>query len=93
MRNREGEQTVPTRLAGIFQGVEFTHGQCGQQYTTIDGRKYITYFNLADPKLNGLKPGARIEYEPKPGPTVLFHSPYVAEELPSAFLLRVEGKS
>ena len=35
---------------------EFTHAQFGQQYTTIDGAEFITYFGLADPKLKRLKP-------------------------------------
>ena len=61
MSNPEPEQTVATRMAGIFQGVEFTHGQFGQQHTIIDGQKYITYFDVADPKLRGLEPGARVD--------------------------------
>ena len=69
-------------MAGIFRGVEFTHAQFGRQYTTIDGRKYITYFDLTDPKLKALKPGTRIEYEPKAEPTVLCHCPLITLESP-----------
>lgn len=90
MNNREPERTVASTRTGIFQGFEVTLGQFGQQYTTIDGVKFITHFDLADPKLKGLQPGARVQYEPRPWPTVLCNSPYVAEELASAVLLRVE---
>jgi hypothetical protein len=92
MGNREREQTVPTKMAGMFQGVEFTHSQFGRQYTTIEGKRYTTYFNPTDPKMKGLERGARVEFEPRPGPTVLCHSPLVTVDLPSAVLLRVEGK-
>jgi len=76
-------------MIGTFQGCRLTFGSFGQQYTTIDGRKYITFFNLADPKLRGLEPGARVEFEPRPGPTVMCHSPHVTEDLASAELVRV----
>lgn len=74
---------------GTFENFELTFGSFGQQYTTIDGQKHITFFDLTDPKLKGLEPGARVEFEARPGPTVLCHSPYVREELPSADLVRV----
>jgi len=51
----------------------------------------VTYFDLTDSKMKGLKLGARVEYEPKPEPTELCHCPLVSVELPSAVLLRVEG--
>ena len=76
---------------GTFEDFELTFGSFGQQYTTIDGRRYITYFDLADPKLKGLEPGARVEFETRPGPTVLCPSPHVSEPLPSADLVRVLG--
>ncbi len=82
------KQSVSTS-AGTFEGFEVTHGQFGQQYTTIDGRKFITYFDLADPKLKGLRNGCRVEFSTKPAPTVLCHSPHVQELLPSADILRV----
>lgn len=91
MSNDKREHTISTKMVGIVQGVGFTHAQFGQQYTTIEGVKYITYFDLSNPKLKGLKPGVRVEHEPKLGPTVFCHSPYVAEELPNAVLLRVAG--
>ena len=92
MNKSEQAQTVSSTMTGIFQGFGVTHGQFGQQYTIIDGREYITYFDLADPKLKGLVPGVRVEFKPQPGPTVLCQSPYVAEELPSAIVLGVEGE-
>jgi hypothetical protein len=74
---------------GTFESFEMTFGSFGQQYTTIDGQKYITYFDLAGPKLRGLGPGARVEFEARPGPTVLCNSPRVNEQLPSASVVRV----
>jgi hypothetical protein len=89
MSNREPEQTVASTTTGIFQGFDVTHGQFGQQYTTIDGVKFITYFDLADPKLKGLRPGCRVEFTMRAAPTVLCHSPHVQEWLPSAEIRRV----
>jgi hypothetical protein len=76
-------------MIGTFENFELTFGSFGQQYTPIDGRKYITWFDLADPKLKGLGPGARVEFETRPGPTELCHSPYASEALPSVDLVRV----
>ena len=76
-------------MTGTFENFELTFGSFGQQYTTIDGRRYITWFNLADPKLKGLERGARVEFEARPGPTVLCHMPQVTSDLPSARLVRV----
>lgn len=76
-------------MIGTFEGFELMFGSFGQQYTTIDGREYVTYFDLADPKVKGLEPGLRVEFEPRPGSTVLCHSPHVSEGLPSAELVRV----
>ena len=80
-------------MIGTFESFELTHGSFGQQYTTIDGEDYITFFDLADPKLRGLRPGVRVEYEARPGPTVLCHSPQVSEGLPSAVLVCVESEA
>jgi hypothetical protein len=76
-------------MIGTFENFELAFGSFGQQYTTIDGEDYITFFDLADPKLRGLRPGVRVEYEARPGPTVLCDSPAIREDLPSASLLRV----
>ena len=75
-------------MSGTFEKLDLTFGSFGQHYTAIDGRKYITWFDLADPKLKGLGPGAWVEFEARPGPTELCHSPYVREALPSADLAR-----
>jgi hypothetical protein len=80
-------------MIGTFEGFELAFGSFGQQYSTIDGQTYITFFDLADPRLRGLRPGIRVAYEARPGPTVLCHSPQVSEDLPSAVLVRVEGKA
>ena len=80
-------------MIGVFEGFELTFGSFGQQYTTIDGRKYVTYLDLADRKLRGLGKGAVVEFEAGPAPTVLCNSPAVREDLPSATLLRVMRKA
>lgn len=33
-------------LTGIVQSVEYTHGGMGNQYTTIDGVRYITFWDI-----------------------------------------------
>ena len=76
-------------MIGTFENFELTFGSFGQQYATIDGCRYVTYFDLADPTLRGLEPGVRVEFEARPAPTVLCHSPGVSENLPSAVLVRV----
>ena len=76
-------------MIGVFEGFEVTLGSFGQQNTTINGVKYVTWFNLADPRLKGLEAGARVEFEPRPGPTVLCHSPHVECGMPSARILGV----
>ena len=50
-----------------------------------------------DPKLKGLGTGAVVDYEVRPGPTVLCDVPHVQSELASARVVRVlkptvEGK-
>lgn len=76
-------------MTGTFEDFRLTFHSFGQQYSTIDGQTYITWFNFLDPKLKGLLPGVRVEYETQPGPTTLCHSPHVTEDIPSARLLRV----
>lgn len=44
-------------MTGIFQGFELTFGSSGHQYSTIDGQRFITWFNFAEPKLKGLQAG------------------------------------
>ncbi len=76
-------------MTGVFEGFDVMHGSFGQQYTTVDGVVYLTWFDVADPKLRGLVDGAVVEFESRPAPTVLCTSPAVREDLPSATLLRV----
>jgi hypothetical protein len=76
-------------MTGTFEGVDVTHGSFGQQYTRIDGQVYLTWFDACDPKLRGLRPGCRVEFNAMPAPTVLCHTPHVVERLPSANLLAV----
>ena len=76
-------------MIGTFEKFDLTFGWFGQQYTTIVGVKYVTWLDLAGPKLKGLEAGARVEFEARPGPTVLCDAPRVTTELPSARLVRV----
>lgn len=76
-------------MIGFFQGFRVARGSFGQQYTTIDGQLYLTWFDLCDPKLRGLRPGCRVQYDARPSPTVLCHSPHITEHLPSATLSAV----
>jgi hypothetical protein len=82
-------------MIGTFEAVDFTFGQFGQQYTTIDGNRYITYFDLSAPELRGLAPGMKVEFSATPAPTILCNSPHVEMALPSANIRRVvrEGRS
>ncbi len=80
-------------MTGTFQSFRLTHGSLGQQYTTIDGQVYLTWFDAGDPKLRGLGEGAVVEFEARHAPTVLCNSPAVHEDLPSATLLRVLRKA
>jgi hypothetical protein len=52
-------------------------------------RFHVAWFDLTHPKLHGLKPGVRVEYEVRLGPTILCHSPQVEDKLPSATLMQV----
>jgi hypothetical protein len=44
-------------MIGTLEDFKLAFGSFGQQYTTIDGVKYVTWFDLTHPKLHGLKPG------------------------------------
>ncbi len=76
-------------MTGTIQSFELTFGTFGHQYTTIDGQVYLTWFDLRNPMLQGLGVGATVEFDTRPVPTVLCHSPRVEDKLPSAILLRV----
>lgn len=76
-------------MIGTFEKFELAFGSFGQQFKTIDGVKYLTWFDLMDPDLKGLKAGAEVEYEVRPAPTVLCDVPRVTSGLPSARLVRV----
>jgi hypothetical protein len=76
-------------MIGTFEKFELAFGSFGQQYSTIDGREYVTFFDLMDPKFGGLHRGARVEFEVTDGPTKLCDGPHRTEPLPGAKLLRV----
>ena len=81
--------TTETTALGTFEKVEFTFGSFGHQYTTIDGQRYVTWFDLCNPRLKGLSPGATVEFTSQPAPTVLCNSPRFEIQAPCATLLRV----
>jgi hypothetical protein len=76
-------------MTGTFQDFTVTDGSVGQQYTTIDGVKNLTWFDLMNSNLRGLKVGAQVEFEARPGPAALCDSPRAASGLASARLVRV----
>ena len=76
-------------MTGTLQSFELKLHSFGEQLTTIDGQQYLTWLDLCDRKLKGLTPGCRVEFEARPAPTVLCHSPHVTSALPSANILRV----
>jgi hypothetical protein len=76
-------------MKGTFQKFQITQGSFGQQYATIDGVRYLTWFDLMDQNLRGLRAGATVEYEVRAGPTVLCDMPLVQSGLASAKLVRV----
>ena len=80
-------------MTGTFEGFRVTFGSFGQQYTTIDGQVYLTWFDAADVKLRGLGEGSVVEFEARPAPTLLCDSPAIREDLPSARLVRVLKKA
>ena len=49
------------RKTGIVENIRFTHGGFGNQYTTINGKEYITYWDFAD----GIQKGATVEFTEK----------------------------
>ncbi|MEI6078655.1 MAG: hypothetical protein WCS94_23965 [Verrucomicrobiota bacterium] len=74
---------------GIYEGMAPTFHSMGEQKTTIDGQEFLTWFDILDARLKGLQPGCRVEYEFRPGPTVLCDSPHLTDPRPYARLLRV----
>ena len=47
------------KRTGIIEKIQLTHGDLGQQYTTINGKTYHTWFDFAD----GIREGLLVEYE------------------------------
>lgn len=37
---------MPKQLTGVVQDVKYTHGGAGNQYTTIDGVRYVTFWDI-----------------------------------------------
>lgn len=46
------------RKTGTVEKIEYTFNGFGNQYTTIDGKEYITFWDFAD----GVKVGATVEF-------------------------------
>ena len=76
-------------MNGIAQKLEVAHGSFGEQYTTSQGVTYLTWFDLMNRNLRGLRPGVFMEYEVASAPTVLCNMPYVRAGLGSARVIRV----
>ena len=49
---------------GRLDRVSFTPSGAGNQWTTIDGVKYATYWDIRDPQIKALRPGAIVTYRP-----------------------------
>lgn len=47
---------------GTIDKIDYTSGGAGNQWTTIDGKRYATWFDFRDPKLKGLRSGAKVEF-------------------------------
>jgi hypothetical protein len=58
-------------LEGTVDKVAFTQGGLGNQWTTIDGRKFMTWWDI---RKHAVKKGARVRYTFKENSTVC-HSP------------------
>ena len=76
-------------MIGTFQGARSTQYSFGEQMTTIDGQEYLTWYDVMDPNLRGLDAGVSVEFDAKPGPTVLCHYPRIEDARPTASLRRV----
>jgi hypothetical protein len=77
---------------GRIDSIRYTRNAFGEQYTTIDGVTYVTWFDLANPKLAGLHtPGARVRFTSVNGPTKMCDAPRVTVECGRATLIEVVG--
>jgi hypothetical protein len=76
-------------MNGVVQKFELKFGSFGEQVTTIDGQDYLTWFDLADPRLKGFGLGCRVEFEAASGPTILCSQPHMQSPLPSARITRI----
>lgn len=47
-------------MTGTVDRIEFTNGGLGNQYTTIDGTRYMTWWDAQELPI---RVGARVEYE------------------------------
>lgn len=48
----------PDRKVGVVESIEYTSGGAGNQWTTIDGEKYATYWEFSQ----GVRKGAVVVY-------------------------------
>lgn len=47
------------KRTGVIEKIQLTYSDLGQQYTTINGKTYHTWFDFA----NGIREGLLVEYE------------------------------
>jgi len=67
--------------------IQLTFGGFGNQWTTIDGVCYATWWDAL--KLRGMHEGCQVEYEAEPGKTKLCDSPRITVEQGRARIIRV----
>lgn len=49
---------------GTLESVKFTQGGAGNQWTTIDGVRYATWWDIRSKNIETLEPGAKVVYRP-----------------------------
>ena len=57
-----------TAKVGTLDSIAFTQGGAGNQWTTIDGVRYATWWDIRSPMIETTKPGATVVYEPYRAP-------------------------
>lgn len=78
---------------GVVENIAYTYGGAGNQFVTIDGVTYVTWFDVMNPALKGLKVGCKVMFISTPGPTTLFSQPMLTTPRSTATLLGVIVKA
>jgi hypothetical protein len=56
---KKNQRSKFVKKTGVIENIKITHGELGQQYTTINGKVYYTWFDFMD----GIREGVLVEYE------------------------------